>query len=111
MLRDDATRVRHAIDAARKALGYAAEAQRSNLDSDEKLAFTLIHLLEIVGEACNQVSPEFQRAHPDVPWKKAIALRHRLAHGYFDVDLDVVWVTVTQRLPELRAALEKSLQG
>jgi uncharacterized protein with HEPN domain len=34
---------------------------------------------------------------------------HRLAHGYFDIDLDVVWVTVTQRLPELRTALEKSL--
>jgi uncharacterized protein with HEPN domain len=44
-----------------------------------------------------------------VPWKKAIALRHRLAHGYFDVDLDVVWVTVTQRIPELRTALERSL--
>ncbi len=77
---------------------------------DERLAFTLIHLLEIVGEACNQVSREFQEAHPEVPWRKAIALRHRLTHGYFDVDLDIVWDTVTKRMPELILSLEKCLE-
>ena len=36
-------------------------------------------------------------------------MRDRLIHGYFDVNLDVVWETVTQDLPPLIAQLEKLL--
>ncbi|MEA3198599.1 MAG: hypothetical protein QOE90_27 [Thermoplasmata archaeon] len=93
----------------KRAIHHAQGASRATLDEDERLAFTLIHLLEIVGEACNQVSPEFQVAHPVVPWKKAIALRHRLAHGYFDVDLGIVWATVTNELPSLCKLLDQVL--
>lgn len=109
MHRDDRTRIRHAIEAGRKAIHHAAGG-RSSLDADERIAFTLIHLLEIVGEACNQVSEDFRERHRHVPWRQAIALRHRLAHGYFDVNLDIVFDTVQRDIPRLIAALERTLE-
>ena len=44
---------------------------------------------------------EFVQAHPEVPWRSMRGMRNRIAHGYFDVNLDVVWDTVQTALPEL----------
>lgn len=58
-------------------------------------------LVEIVGEAAKQVSEPTRTAHPEVPWSAAARMRDRLIHHYFDIDLDILWVTVTEDLPEL----------
>lgn len=71
------------------------------------LAISLVHLLGIVGEAANCVSADFREQHPHIPWKKMIELRNRLIHGYFDINLDIVWDTVLEDLPPLIAAIEK----
>ena len=71
------------------------------------LAISLVRLLEIVGEAANCVSADFREQHPHIPWKKMIELRNRLIHGYFDINLDIVWDTVLEDLPPLVADLEK----
>jgi uncharacterized protein with HEPN domain len=46
---------------------------------------------------------------PDIAWQDIVAMRHRLIHGYFDIDLDIVWSTVTEDLPPLAAQLERAL--
>lgn len=61
----------------------------------------LTKLVEIVGEAAKQVSRETKAAHPEVPWSAAARMRDRLVHHYFDIDLDVLWSTVTVDLPLL----------
>jgi uncharacterized protein with HEPN domain len=71
----------------------------------------LIRLLEIIGEAANAVSEETRRAHPHVPWRKMVGLRNRLIHGYFNVNLHVVWDTLRGDLPDLIPALEEVLEG
>jgi len=63
--------------------------------------------LEIVGEAANSVTNDFREQHPQIPWKKMIELRNRLIHGYFDINLDIVWDTVLEDLPPLVADLKK----
>ena len=68
-----------------------------------------MRLLEIVGEAARGVSSDCQSDHPGIPWRKMIGMRDRLIHGYFDVNLDVVWSTISQDLPPLIAALEELL--
>jgi len=45
--------------------------------------------------------------HPKVPWKKITGMRNRLIHAYFDINLDVVWQTVTEDLPSLVTRLEE----
>jgi uncharacterized protein with HEPN domain len=106
MFKDDAVRTRHILDAAREAVGFVDGRTREDLDTDRMLSLSLVRLLEIIGEAARGVSAQFREAHPDLPWKSMAGMRDRLIHGYFDVNLDVVWETVTEDLPSLVAQLE-----
>lgn len=99
--REDGTRLRHMLDAAQKAVAFLRGKNREDLDSDEQLALAVVRLLEIVGEAANQVSVPFQTAHPELPWPALRGTRNRLIHGYFDVDYEVVWQIVKTDLPPL----------
>ena len=107
MQRDDIIYIRHILDAARKAMHFALNRNREDLNKNEMLAISLVHLLEIVGEAANVVSDDFRKQYPHIPWRKMIGLRNRLIHGYFDINLDIVWDTVLKDLPPLVADLEK----
>jgi uncharacterized protein with HEPN domain len=107
MFEDDNIRIRHILDAAREAIQFAEGRKRMELDTDRKLNLSLVRLLEIIGEAARGISEEFRDSHPDLSWKSMVGMRDRLIHGYFDVNLDVVWETVTQDLPSLIAQLEK----
>ncbi|MCK4265831.1 MAG: DUF86 domain-containing protein [Thermoplasmata archaeon] len=109
MQRDDTVCIKHVLDAARKAVEFSKGRNRRDLDSDEKLALSLVHLLEIVGEAASGVSEDYRKEHPGVPWKNMIGLRNRLIHGYFDVNYDIVWDTVVSDLPPLITEMEKLL--
>jgi len=98
---DDVIRLRHLREAAEKAIDFSAGRTRHSLDDDELLRLGLTKLVEIVGEAAKQVSEPTRTAHPEVPWSAAARMRDRLIHHYFDIDLDILWVTVTEDLPEL----------
>jgi uncharacterized protein with HEPN domain len=103
---DDAVRLRHMLDAARKAVSLVAGKARPEIAADELAQLALARLLEIVGEAAGKVSPDYQAAHPEIPWPSMGGLRNRLAHAYFDVDLDILLDIVAKDLPPLIRQLE-----
>jgi uncharacterized protein with HEPN domain len=105
----DAVRMRHILDAARQATAFVEGRSRSDLEANPMLSLALVRLLEIIGEAARGITEPFRRANPQVAWNKMTGMRDRLIHGYFDVNLDIVWETVTQDLPELIAQVEKLL--
>ena len=106
-VRDDATSLRHMLDASRKAIGFIANRSRSDLRSDELLVLALIRLLEIVGEAANRTAAATRERYSGIPWAQVIGMRNRLIHGYDVIDLDVLWQTVVDDLPTLINELEK----
>ena len=110
MLRTDKIRARHILDASKEAVEFAKGRSRAELDTDRKLNLSLVRLLEVIGEAARGISDEFRTQHPELPWKKMVGMRDRLIHGYYDVDLDVVWETVTEDLPGLIGQLENILR-
>ena len=57
--------------------------------------------VELIGEAADHVSEGFRDAHPEIPWREIIAQRHRLIHGYRDVDPERIRNVVDRRLPAL----------
>jgi uncharacterized protein with HEPN domain len=63
--------------------------------------------LEIVGEAANRVSRQTQSKFAEIPWNKLISMRNRLIHGYDDVEMAIVWQTVTVELAKLITSLNK----
>jgi uncharacterized protein with HEPN domain len=95
------------LEAASKAVDFAKGSSREDLDRDEKLAFALTKLIEIVGEASKHVSRDFTEAHPELPWTEMAQARDRLIHGYFDLDYGIIWTIATVHLPGVVAALEK----
>jgi uncharacterized protein with HEPN domain len=106
---DQGTRLRHMLDAAREAQQLSAGLSRQRLEEDRVLTLALIRLLEVVGEAANRIPPEARPTHPDIPWQAIIGLRHRLIHGYDQVDLDVLWQILSADLPRLARGLEQIL--
>ena len=98
---DDPSRLRHMLDAARKAVEFSSGKDRGSLDSDEKLLLSLTRLLEIIGEAAKNVSPELCKKHPEIPWKDIAGTRDRLSHGYFDVDSEELYAICKNHIPML----------
>jgi uncharacterized protein with HEPN domain len=95
------------LDASLEIRQYVQSATRGDLDRDPKLVHSLVHLLEIIGEAANQVSDELREKTSDIPWLIIIGMRNRLIHAYFDINLNVVWSTSTEDIPLLMAELKK----
>jgi uncharacterized protein with HEPN domain len=62
--------------------------------------------VEIIGEAAARVGEETRAKYSNVPWADIIGMRNRLVHTYFDVDLTLLWTTVSDDLPELIRQLE-----
>ena len=107
MNENDLVRLRHMLDAAREAVNFVQNKTQKDLFKNRMLALSLIKLVEIIGEAAASVSEETKASLPQIPWQNAIRTRNRLIHGYFDINLAIVWDTVRDNLPPLIAELEK----
>lgn len=97
----------HILEAISRIESYVAKLDQAGFVSDFKSQDAVIRNLEVIGEACaniRKLAPEFAAAHPEVPWGNAIGNRNALSHGYFSVDLDLVWATVRHDLPGLQVA-------
>lgn len=94
---DDTANLGQMFDMAQTAKGKS----RDQFANDVMLQFALAHALEVIGEAARHVSPAGRAMLPDLAWPSIVSMRHRLARDYFNVDLDVVWDTVTNDLPRL----------
>ena len=109
MNESDVIRLRHMLDAAKEALSFIAGRSSEDLSRDRMLVLALVKEIEIIGEAASRISDESRKALPRIPWPKIIAMRNRLIHAYADVDLSIVWDTLTGALPELLRELETAL--
>ena len=109
MRKDDRIRVQHMLDAAKEAVSFVHNRTRADLDKDRMLTLSIVKSVEIIGEAASRVTVDGRKEHPEILWADIVAMRNRLIHVYFDIDLDRVWDTVTDDLPPLIAALEKAL--
>ncbi len=105
----DELRLRHVLDAADRIADYLNGTDRDGFLSNRMLQDAVIRNLEIIGEACVNLAPELRDAHPEVPWQKASGIRNRLVHGYFDVDLGIVWQTAVDSLPPFAAQVRAIL--
>jgi len=111
MVKNDLVRLRHMLDAAREAVAFVKDRSRAGLDSDRMLVLALLKDIEILGEAAGKVGDSTREKNPNIPWQHIIGMRNRLIHGYFDVNLNIVWTTVTGELPALIDELEKIVAG
>ncbi|MDA8162402.1 MAG: DUF86 domain-containing protein [Desulfobacteraceae bacterium] len=107
MRKDDAVRLKHMLDASREVISFAKGKNRSDLDTDRKLALALVKSIEIIGEAASKISAEGRDSHSHIPWASIISMRNRLIHAYYEIDLDILWKTVIEDIPPLLKELEQ----
>lgn len=94
----------HIQQAAADVCSFVEGLAKDDFLADKRTQQAVIMSLIIIGEAATKVMEGyagFTEAHPEVPWRNMRGMRNRMAHGYFDIDLDVVWETAQEWLPEL----------
>lgn len=103
----------HMQQAAMDACGFIEGLDKVEFQEDKRTQQAVIMSLIIIGEAATKVMDgyaEFIQAHAQVPWRSMRGMRNRIAHGYFDINLDLVWETVKTALPELLTQLPTVIQ-
>ena len=103
-MRDDGERLADILDAAEKIQRKVAEG-REAFDADEYAQLAIVHLVQIIGEAANRLSPALTEAHPEIPWRQIVATRNRVGHSYFDIDIDLLWTVAADDIPRLAEQL------
>ena len=69
-----------------------------NDDIKEVVCFNLFQ----IGELANGLSIEFIKEYNKIPWKQIISMRNRIVHGYDTINLEIVWSTAIESIPELK---------
>jgi uncharacterized protein with HEPN domain len=98
----------HMLDATRQAVIYVDGMDRDEFQADKRTQQAVILNLIILGEAATKLMntfPEFAAANPQIEWRSMRGMRNRIAHGYHEINLDVVWETVSSALSGLEARL------
>jgi uncharacterized protein with HEPN domain len=98
----------HMLEATQLAVSYIAGLSKDDFLADKRTQQAIILNIVVIGEAATKLAkdyPEFIEQHSDVPWKNMKGMRNRIAHGYFDINLDIVWDTVQTALPQLAVQL------
>lgn len=94
----------HMIEAIQLARRFTEGMAKEDFLADRKTQQAVILNLIVLGEAATKIAaeaPEFVAAYPELPWQQMRGMRNRMAHGYFAIDLDVVWETLQVSLPDL----------
>ena len=94
----------HIAEAARLCSSYVEGMTKDAFLVDKRTQQAVILNLIVIGEVATKLLkeyPQFAQQHTTIPWKSMKGMRNRIAHGYFDVDLDIVWETAVTSLPQL----------
>ena len=114
MSRHDANRIidylEHVLEAIERIEEYTEDIAEVAFLENELIQDAVIRNIEIIGEAAHKVEqnhPEFADQHNEIPWGDMYFMRNRVSHGYFSVDMEIVWKTVENDLPELYQQVKK----
>lgn len=110
-MRDDRLRLLDILGAADSLRNFTDGKSREDLSADPLLLSAVLHQFYVIGEAAAHVSADIKDRHPRVPWKVIYGFRNYIAHEYFSLDVDIVWQTIVQDVPELRSQINQILRA
>lgn len=102
----------HILEAIERIERYTEDMDEMAFLDDEMAQDAVIRNFEIIGEASHNIEvnfPEFAQAHPELPLAFAYQMRNAVAHGYFKVDLEIVWKTLNNDLAGLYRQVQSVL--
>ena len=102
----DLGRLEHMLEHIDRANQFMEGKSLADLEKDAMLRYAVVKCLEIIGEAAYMLSLEFKDAHPQTPWNVIIKMRHVLVHGYYSIQMPIVYDIVINDFPNLRPQIE-----
>ena len=109
MERDETVFLRHILDASNLIETYLEGITEEDFYKQHLLQDGVIRQTEIIGEAVRHLSEEFRSLFPAIPWADIAGMRDKLIHDYFGVDLEKVWLTAKEDIPQLKIDVESIL--
>jgi uncharacterized protein with HEPN domain len=103
----------HILEAIKRIEGYCADIDELGFINSQLIQDAVIRNFEVIGEASKNIErvfPEFLAQHSDLPLLVAYEMRNALAHGYFKVDMQIVWKTIEVNLPNLETQITKIIK-
>jgi uncharacterized protein with HEPN domain len=104
--------LQHILEAIARIQHYIDDVDEIAFMNNELIQDAVIRNIEVIGEASHNVNkyhPEYAEHHAHIPFAVAYEMRNALSHGYFKVDLEIVWRTIERDLPELEMMIESLL--
>jgi uncharacterized protein with HEPN domain len=106
---DDISYLNDILDAIDRIESYVQGVTKDAFFKHLMMQDAVMHQIEIIGEASNRVSDVFQEEYPELPWMQMRAIRNKIVHDYRGIELEIIWDTVTNNLPGLKAQVMRLL--
>lgn len=102
--------LRDIVDTMGKAQQFVKNLSYEEFKADDKTVFAVVRALEIVGEATKNIPDDIRKNYPKIPWKDMAGMRDVLIHDYFGADVETVWLTVTEKIPQVKPMIKNMLE-
>jgi uncharacterized protein with HEPN domain len=100
-------RVEDVVDAISRIERYVSGLNFEQFRDDQKTVDAVVRNLEVIGEAVRHLSADHENLPGDIPWTDIAGMRNVLIHEYFGVDLNIIWHTLVDDLPALKAQVQR----
>ena len=98
--------MQHMLEHIDRAMQFTTGKTLADLENDAMLRYAVVKCIEIIGEAAYMLTNEFRETHPQTPWNVIVKMRHVLVHGYYAIQMPIVWDIVSNDLPVLKLQIE-----
>ena len=107
MKRDTKLFIKDILECIKNIEEFSKGLTRESFLKDKLRQSAIIRQIEIMGEAAKNIPTAFREEYPKIPWQKIAGMRDIITHGYFRVDLDVVWNIIKNDLSNLERQINK----
>lgn len=95
---------------AEDALEFTKDLTFEVFKKDKKTVYAVVRSLETISEAARKIPDDFRKKHPEIPWTDIAGMRDKLVHDYTGIDLEIVWKTAREDIPQILKTLRKFLK-
>jgi uncharacterized protein with HEPN domain len=109
-MKRDRAYLKHIIEAISNIEKFIEGLTKEGFFENVEKQYAVLRGLGIIGEATKNLSRELRAKYREIPWKDIAGMRDKLIHEYFGVNLELVWVTIKNKLPEFKKQVLKILK-
>jgi uncharacterized protein with HEPN domain len=110
-MKKDEVYLRHILDAIADMERFMKGVAKASFVKDREKQYAVIRAFEIIGEATKNLSKDLRKSNAQVPWKTIAGMRDKLIREYFGVDVELVWLTFQEKIPQLKKEIKAILKG